>query len=90
MLPLPSLVHGDVVTGLRNLRVKLLQQAPPISTWSSSINSNTVLNDMGGAMDCLATTPATETDSVGVDIDIDIFTYSILSKGIVPPTPRCC
>uniref|UniRef100_A0A7I4BU15 TBCC domain-containing protein 1 n=1 Tax=Physcomitrium patens TaxID=3218 RepID=A0A7I4BU15_PHYPA len=40
MLPLPSLLHSDVVTGLRNLRVKLLQQAPSISTWPLSITAN--------------------------------------------------
>ncbi|CAM6028454.1 unnamed protein product [Sphagnum balticum] len=32
ILPLPSLLHSDVVVGLRTLRDKLLQQAPPIST----------------------------------------------------------
>ncbi|CAM6049575.1 unnamed protein product [Sphagnum compactum] len=32
ILPLPSLLHNDVVGGLRTLRDKLLQQAPPIST----------------------------------------------------------
>ncbi|CAM6000826.1 unnamed protein product [Sphagnum balticum] len=32
ILPLPSLLHNDVVVGLRTLRDKLLQQALPIST----------------------------------------------------------
>ena len=125
LLPLPSLVHSDVVTGLRNLRVKLLQQAPPIS-WSLSINSNasftgpasggrkrvatagiaaaleiseshahlvldtlaSVLNEAGGAVDCLAKTPVTEIDSVGADVDdLLIFLY-IQNYRRVPSRPH--
>lgn len=126
LLPLPSLVHSDVVTGLRNLRVKLLQQAPPISTWSLNISSNashtgpasggrkrvatagiavaleisecdahlvlntlaSVLNEVGGASDYLATTSVTEIDSVGADVDdLLIFLY-IQTYRRVPSRPH--
>ncbi|CAM6051077.1 unnamed protein product [Sphagnum compactum] len=42
ILPYPSLMHNDVVSGLRNLRDRLLlfQQASPISTWSLNNNSS--------------------------------------------------
>ncbi|XP_024393764.1 uncharacterized protein [Physcomitrium patens] len=126
ILPLPSLVHSDVVTGLRNFRVKLLQQAPPISTWSLSISSDasytspasggrkrvatagiatalevteahaqlmldtlaSVLNEEGGVVDSLAIAPATEIDSVGVDVDdLLIFLY-IQTYRRVPSRPH--
>lgn len=126
LLPLPNLTHSDVVTGFRNLRVKLLQQAPPISTWSLSINSTasytapasgarkrvatagiaaaleiseshahlvldtlaSVLNEAGGAVDSLATTPVTEIDSVGADVDdLLIFLY-IQAYRRVPSRPH--
>lgn len=44
LLPIPSLMHSDVVTGLRTLRGKLLQQAPPISTWSLNNNAKSAFN----------------------------------------------
>jgi TBCC domain-containing protein 1 len=42
ILPYPSLMHNDVVSGLRNLRDRLLlfQQASPICTWSLNNNSS--------------------------------------------------
>lgn len=126
LLPLPSLAHSDVVTGLRNLRVKLLQQAPPISTWSLSINSNasytapasgarkrvatagiaaaleiseshahlvldtlaSVLNETGGIVDVLATTPVTEIDSVGADVDDLIIFLYVQTYRRVPSRPH--
>jgi TBCC domain-containing protein 1 len=126
LLPLPNLVHSDVVTGLRNLRVKLLQQAPPISTWSLSISSNashtgpasggrkrvatagiaaaleiseshahlvldtlaSVLNEAGGVVDCLATTPVTEIDSVGADVDDLLIYLYIQTYRRVPSRPH--
>ncbi|KAG0626983.1 hypothetical protein M758_2G165400 [Ceratodon purpureus] len=49
LLPLPSLVHSDVLSGLRNLRVKLLQQALPISAWSlSKANASNTGSGLGG------------------------------------------
>lgn len=126
LLPLPILAHSDVVTGFRNLRVKLLQQAPPISTWSLSNNSSasytapasggrkrvatagiaaaleiteshahlvldtlaSVLNEAGGFVHCLATTPVTEIDSVGADVeDLLIFLY-IQTYRRVPSRPH--
>ncbi len=49
ILPYPSLMHNDVVSGFRNLRERLLlfQQASPISTWSlnnSSSSSSSIKN----------------------------------------------
>lgn len=126
LLPLPNLLHSDVVTGLRNLRVKLLQQAPPISTWSLSISSNashtgpasggrkrvatagiaaaleiseshahlvldtlaSVLNEAGGVVDCLATTPVTEIDSVGADVDDLLIYLYIQTYRRVPSRPH--
>uniref|UniRef100_A0A7I4D0F2 TBCC domain-containing protein 1 n=1 Tax=Physcomitrium patens TaxID=3218 RepID=A0A7I4D0F2_PHYPA len=126
ILPLPNLLHSDVVSGLKNLRVKLFQEAPPISTWALSINSNasytvpasgdrkrvgtegiaaalevteahahlvldtlaSVLNDGGEAVDLLATTPVTEIDSVGADVDdLLIFLY-IQTYRRVPSRPH--
>jgi TBCC domain-containing protein 1 len=58
ILPLPSLLHSDVVVGLRTLRDKLLQQAPPISTWSLNNNGN---NSSSSSIDNGETTTTTTT-----------------------------
>jgi TBCC domain-containing protein 1 len=60
ILPLPSLLHNDVVVGLRTLRDKLLQQAPPISTWSLNNNGN---NSSSSSIDNGGSTTTTTTTS---------------------------
>jgi TBCC domain-containing protein 1 len=61
ILPLPSLLHSDVVVGLRTLRDKLLQQAPPISTWSLNNNGNNGNNSSSSSIDNGETTTTTTT-----------------------------
>ncbi len=52
ILPYPSLMHNDVVSGLRNLRDRLLlfQQASPICTWSLNNSSSSINNGESDAV----------------------------------------
>lgn len=123
-LPISSLIPNDVLTGLKILRVKLLEQAPPISTWSIKPNTSgttssgggqnrvntagiaaalelteahahlvldtlaSVLSEDGQAVDSLASTPVTEIDSVGADVnDLLLFLY-IQTYRRVPSRPH--
>ncbi len=76
ILPLPSLLHNDVVVGLRTLREKLLQQAPPISTWSLNNNGN---NTSSSNIDNGETTTTTTTTTTGGDdavVNLGVLSHS--------------